>query len=174
MTRDQHGFTYQIGFSGTAGRLLSWHLRRWKVEGIEMTTRRRLLLFGMLAGLLVLGAGVWLFWPRPGITRENAAKIQPGMTIWQVEHLLGGPARDESTDQLNIDITLKDAILEHLEQPRLEFDPEWDWLEWKSNTVRLELGFTLDGRVAFHVVLPLCPAVPDDKFIDRVRRWCGL
>ena len=61
-----------------------------------MTTRRRLLLFGLLAGLLALGTGVWLLWPRPSaITSENAAKIQVGMTLAEVEVILGARARRE-------------------------------------------------------------------------------
>jgi hypothetical protein len=63
-------------------------------------TRRRLLLFGLLAALLVLGAGAWVVWPRMAITPENAAKIKQGMTLAEVESILGGAARDESTGNL--------------------------------------------------------------------------
>jgi hypothetical protein len=62
-------------------------------------TRRRLLLFGLLATIAIL-ATVWLLWPRTAITRENAAKIQPGITLADVEKLLGCPDRDESTGPL--------------------------------------------------------------------------
>jgi hypothetical protein len=37
-------------------------------------TRRRLLLFGLLAAVIVLGVGVWLFWPRTAITRERTRR----------------------------------------------------------------------------------------------------
>src|SRR5882724_3097118 len=56
-----------------------------------MTTRRRLLVFGPLASLLVLG--MRSAWPRTAITRANAARVQKGMTLDQVEAILGGPAR---------------------------------------------------------------------------------
>src|SRR5260370_5738376 len=65
-----------------------------------MTPRRRLLLFGLLAGSLALGAGLWLLWPRSAITRENAAKIQEEMTLAEVEAILGGPERDDSSGPL--------------------------------------------------------------------------
>ena len=57
-----------------------------------MTTRRRLLLPSLLACLATLAV---VLWPRTAITPENAAKIQAGMTLTEVEALLGGPARDE-------------------------------------------------------------------------------
>src|SRR5260370_10033817 len=60
-----------------------------------MTTHRRLLVFGLLAGFLVLGAGVCLLWPRTAITAENAAKIREGMTLAEVADILGGPPRND-------------------------------------------------------------------------------
>jgi len=61
-----------------------------------MNTRRRLLLFGLLAGLITLAVGGWMLWPRPSaITSENAAKIQVGMTLAEVEVILGAQARRE-------------------------------------------------------------------------------
>jgi hypothetical protein len=59
--------------------------------------KRRLLLACLPAAVVALAVGVWLLWPRTAITRENAEKIQPGMTLAEVEAILGGPARDEST-----------------------------------------------------------------------------
>jgi hypothetical protein len=47
--------------------------------------------------LLVAGLGGALPCPRSAITRENAAKIAKGMTPAQVEAILGGQARNEST-----------------------------------------------------------------------------
>jgi hypothetical protein len=51
-----------------------------------MTTRRRLLVFGLLAGLLALGAGVWFLW----MSVESNA-IRPGMTLAEVTEILGPP-----------------------------------------------------------------------------------
>jgi hypothetical protein len=63
-----------------------------------MTRRTRLLLlFGLPAGLTVLAVGVWLLWPRTAITPENAAKIQVGMPLPEVEAILGGPQRLEGS-----------------------------------------------------------------------------
>jgi hypothetical protein len=57
-------------------------------------TPRQLLLRWPIA-VVALAAGAWLLLPRPAITRENAARIQVGMTLTEVEALLGGPARAE-------------------------------------------------------------------------------
>ena len=60
-------------------------------------TRRRVLLLGLLATAVGVAAAAWLLWPRTAITRENAAKVREGMTLAEVEAILGGPARDETT-----------------------------------------------------------------------------
>ena len=60
--------------------------------------RRRVLLLGSAAVVVVgLAIGVWTLWPRTAITEENAAKLRPGMTLAEVEAILGGPARIETT-----------------------------------------------------------------------------
>jgi hypothetical protein len=67
-----------------------------------MTRRtRRLLLFGLPAGLVAAMLAVWLLWPRTAITRENADKIRMGMTLAEVETILGGRARNEATGTLS-------------------------------------------------------------------------
>jgi hypothetical protein len=60
-------------------------------------TRRRLLLFALAGPVVLLGVGAWLLCPRSAITRENAARLRPGMYLAEVEAILGGPARDERT-----------------------------------------------------------------------------
>jgi hypothetical protein len=57
-----------------------------------MTGRRRRLLLGagVLAAAGLLGA-YGLMPPKPGVTRANCERIREGMTVPQVEHLLGGP-----------------------------------------------------------------------------------
>ena len=62
-------------------------------------TRRRVLLLGSVASFVGLVAGVWAILPRPSaINRENAAKIKEGMTLAEVEAILGGRARNEVAD----------------------------------------------------------------------------
>jgi hypothetical protein len=66
-------------------------------------TRRLRLLLGVPVAVVVLGVGAWLLLPRTAITRENAAKIQVGMTLAEVEAILGGPAREDFVGELQLD-----------------------------------------------------------------------
>jgi hypothetical protein len=59
-------------------------------------TRRRVLLLGPVAVAAVMATTIWLTWPPPSaISPENAATLKEGMTLAEVEQILGGPARDE-------------------------------------------------------------------------------
>jgi hypothetical protein len=69
-----------------------------------MRVRRRLfIVLGLLACLLLAGCVAWLLWPRTAITRENAVLIRQGMTVPEVEAILVGPARDETTGPCTVD-----------------------------------------------------------------------
>ena len=55
-----------------------------------MTKKRYLAVAGMLTGIVCLGAIVpALLPPRPGVTKANFDRIQEGMTILEVEEILG-------------------------------------------------------------------------------------
>jgi hypothetical protein len=106
-----------------------------------MSKRRRLLLFGLLAGLLVLGVGGWLLWPWPrssAITAENAAKIQKGMTLAEVEAILGGPARNETTGPTFYE------LVRSFDKGILGFDADLI-KEWISDEVGVILVFDAEG-----------------------------
>jgi hypothetical protein len=96
-------------------------------------TRRRLLVFSLIATLVGLGVGAWALWPqRTAITRENAAKIQKGMTLAEVEAILGGTARHElppGSLVTTIGAVVPDA-----------------W--WQSEDAVVWLNLDSDGRVA--------------------------
>jgi hypothetical protein len=141
-----------------------------------MTTRRRLLLFGLLAGLLVLGVGGWLFWPRSAITRENAAKIEPGMTVADVEAIFGGPSRDETTGPITADAPDGDDG-SNVTMTKWWIDPEWRsedglrTLAWQSDRVRVQV-YHRDGRVTDIRQTDIRRA--DESLLDKLRRWFGL
>jgi hypothetical protein len=60
--------------------------------------RRRFLLLTLIATLAFFSAlGVILWWQQSAISPQNSDKIQVGMTVAEVEALLGGEARNEST-----------------------------------------------------------------------------
>ena len=55
---------------------------------------RRVYLLGAGLALVALALAVtdWALSLRPGVTEANAKRIRPGMTVQQVEGLMGGPA----------------------------------------------------------------------------------
>jgi hypothetical protein len=109
-----------------------------------MTARRCLLVFGLLPGVLALGAGVLLLWPRTAITRENAAKIKEGMTLAQVEALLGGPPRSETTGAtLTVDEQPMGALQHFAFQLNMNRKPMPP--KWQSDHVVIAVRFDPDG-----------------------------
>jgi hypothetical protein len=63
--------------------------------------RRLLIALGLCACAVLTSAVVaWLLWPSTAITHENAARITTDMTLGEVEAILDGPARNESTGPL--------------------------------------------------------------------------
>jgi hypothetical protein len=120
-------------------------------------TRRRLLLF-ILASVAVLAVGAWLLWPRTAITRENAAKIKEGMTLAEVEAILGGPARNESDMPDNF---INDAFVMNGEQPFTE-------KRWASPGRVVILHFDDSCRVIRRTTTDFGV---DHSLFDMVRRW---
>src|SRR5436305_330604 len=106
-------------------------------------TRRRLLLLSLAAIAVVLMVA-WLLWPRTGITRENARRIELGMTLAEVEAILGGPARDESSGPLTHDLGPIHVALSHGGPEG--FPAAQRWLRWKSDSVTVDVT-VCDGRV---------------------------
>jgi hypothetical protein len=54
-------------------------------------TRRRALLLGSTAVVAALAVTGWIVSRQSAITRENGARISEGMTMAEVEAILGGP-----------------------------------------------------------------------------------
>lgn len=134
-------------------------------------TLRRLLLFGLLAGLIALGACVWLLWPRTAITRENAAKIREGMTLAEVQAILGGPERNESSGPLCPDEPDGEAG---------EFVASWyqdmKLMEgrhvWGSDKIIIVLRVENDGKVSSPSCIPMRRM--NESPLEILRRWLNL
>jgi hypothetical protein len=137
-------------------------------------TRRRLLLFGLPAALLLLGVSSWLLWPRPtAITREHAAKIQKGMTLADVEELLGGPARNESDMPDNfINDAFVTADTDEMKMARLRPGARpFENKRWASPGFVVLVDFDDSGRVIRH---SNCAFEVDKSLLDKLRRWLRL
>jgi hypothetical protein len=94
---------------------------------------RRLLLLWIPAATAAGLAAVWLLWPRTAITRENAEKVQLGMTLAEVEAILGGPARDQAGGSLVADSTPEEALGEFAQ---LFANPGATWTRSAAPSVR--------------------------------------
>jgi hypothetical protein len=137
-----------------------------------MTRRRRLLLLG-LTTLTVLALCACLLRPRTAITRENAERIRAGMTIAEVEALLGGPPRDDSTGPVVAEVDPEHGILE---EKRLTFyTARWTperpnvIVQWQSDEVNISVAFTAEGRVDGSGYLRLHRV--QESPLDRLSRW---
>jgi hypothetical protein len=114
------------------------------------------------------------------ITRKNAMRINNLMTAAQVEGILGGPARIESTEQFRPDVLSpeNDAFARRLAARAFEagrdIDDRPSILTWQSNEVRVDVAFDREGRVADAVVIPMECVQTDQNIVDIVLRWFGL
>jgi hypothetical protein len=147
--------------------------------------RRRLLVFGLHAALAAVALAAWLLRP-PGtaITRDNAEKIQRGMTLTEVEAILGGPARDESRGRVVLDhgggrqeeVEMRAALYEKILVESFHSQAAGGrsrrLLEWHSNQVTIWV--LVDNRA----VVTNCNSIPrrraDEGLLDHLRRWLGL
>jgi len=66
-----------------------------------MTKKRWILLAGILAACVCLTLAVLaMLPPRPGVTLANIERIEKGMTLAEVEKILGGPGKRFDSDPL--------------------------------------------------------------------------
>jgi hypothetical protein len=123
-----------------------------------MTMRRTVLQIGSLAVALVLfSALVLALWPHPSaITPTNAEKIQKGMTLAEVEELLGGAARNESDLPDNF---IQDAFVVPNEENK----------RWASRDCLVIVEFDASGEVIVSHVIDL-----GESLLDRLRAWTRL
>jgi hypothetical protein len=142
---------------------------------------RYLILFLAVASLVALS--VWLAWPHSSITRENAARIHEGMTLEEVEFVLGSPERDETSGPTAADekaLRVPDNLDEPLSRKlRLEqaektgkFAHDYRFASggrrWRSDEVRIVVLFDPAGCVTSCSWMPVC-RVPE-TFFERLRR----
>ena len=88
-----------------------------------------------------------LLW-RPGLTEDNVRRLRPGMTLAEVEALLGGPAAD--TFEMPADY------------------PAYRWKrEWRAEGAAMDVQFFADGRV----MSAAGRGRPRPGILARVRSW---
>jgi hypothetical protein len=139
-------------------------------------TRRRVLLLGSVAVVAALVVTWWAL-PRPSaIHQENAAKVKEGMTLAEVEAILGGPPRDESTMGILRDaVTLDDAIQakSRIDGPRQGTGkPDGSIHRWASDAAYIRIIGNTAGGVWTVDWVPV--RLESDGILDALRRRIGL
>lgn len=147
-----------------------------------MSARKRCLLLALPSAFVVLGVGAWVLCPHTAITRENAERIQEGMTQAEVMAILGGPPRDESSGPLDMDEP-DEGFPELIREARLRqwidcevrasFDPEGGKrAAWQSNQVAIYVWWDAEGKVTSVDCFPMRLA-PESPLV-KLRRWLRL
>jgi hypothetical protein len=114
--------------------------------------RKHLLLFPVPAGLVALAIGGWLPSPRTAATPENAERIKKGMTLAEVDAILG-PARNKATGDHCRDASIGDdgaAIgwpepLMSMRQRGIQWRPTASRFAWSSR--KGAYGIVSPGRL---------------------------
>jgi hypothetical protein len=102
----------------------------------------------------------WLLWPRTAITRENADRIQEGMTLANVEAILGGPPGVYTADG-------QDWSMEMLRNGK--YRSNHTRRIWVGDDGGIRIDFDEDGCVA---ASQWCPR--QRSLWDRMCGWLGL
>ncbi len=131
-------------------------------------SNRRLLAFAVLVALILLGVSAWALWPweQSAITRGNAEKIHLGMSLAEVQTILGGPPRTEERLERRFGWNLD------VQHPPAGGAVAVATHAWIGLHAKVEVGVNADGRVislsARH------PAEDDASLFDSLRRRFGL
>jgi hypothetical protein len=134
-----------------------------------MKAHRRKLLVALtaaaVAGSMLLAGQVWLSQPHPRINRSSFTKIRPGMTLEEVEALLGAPAGSQSprTELFNPEIYVADAKRSLPAAAACRY--EW----WSGDCSLVVVQFGTDGKATAKIYLNIGRV----SLRDRVWQWTG-
>jgi hypothetical protein len=154
-----------------------------------MSKRRRWLVgssLGVIAAAVAVTGCAWL--ARSHINQENFDHIHVGMTLAEVEAILGGPARDESTGPLTMNME-DEGDEEESGQARRAIDRAilWWWMSqvptefgrpgdgqpfsqsWVSNSLVVGIDFDAEGKVTGKSRLPVRRV--RESMLELLRRW---
>jgi hypothetical protein len=133
-----------------------------------MTRKRWALLLMLVACVGVFGA--WLLWPRTAITRQNADKIQVGMTLAEVEAILGGPSRNEANGPLLADGDEDESWVDLVDLANLVNSDST--VCWTSNEILIMVSLDPAQKVEQTESFPAHRR--SENMMDTFRRWFGL
>jgi hypothetical protein len=137
-----------------------------------MTPRkRRVLLLGLAGCLAALACVVFLAQDRSAINPANYEKIQVGMPLAEVETILGGPARDESSGPIREDSVDENDLGPQLQVVTFRIAYAKDLQLWTSDRLMIRVEVE-QGRVAGKASLEV-RRMRESPW-QKVRRWLRL
>jgi len=130
-----------------------------------MKRRKRWLLASLFSLLSVVTTFALICWlPRTAINQETYDRIEIGMTLAEVEAILGGPARNEATGPIEVDDDVDmPTFLPALIITRMRHAC------WSSNRIQTYVAFDHEHRVMNKACLRM-HRVPESP-VDMFRRW---
>jgi hypothetical protein len=150
---------------------------------VGMKTGKWKLLAFTLGSIVAACLGVYLLLPRTHINHENYEKIQIGMSLAEVEQILGGPARDESSGPLRATDRGDDRHVNPEARVTafkasfifFSFDdnpPAPESQIWITDWLMVRADLDSEGRVNSRSCLRVRPAV--ENRLGVLRRWLGV
>jgi hypothetical protein len=124
---------------------------------------RRLLLFALPIAVVLALAIAWGLWPRTAITAENATRIQPGMTLAEVEEILGGPAGYYNSPD-DVPVIVNEALYRLLDGCETK--------EWHGRRCWILVSFDKQGRGREACINPCIPA--PETFLGKINSWLSV
>jgi hypothetical protein len=138
----------------------------------ESVVRQRVLSLTALVTPLVAGLLLWhWFTPAPGITKANFRRIKPGMTVQEVQAILGKPP-DEETGVVYPPSNIINT--DDFAEWDLGYDPKWEaqWGELRNDQMcDIYVGLD-DNRKVVRAIYARwwCGST---SFVGRFRAWVG-
>jgi hypothetical protein len=137
---------------------------------IKRNKMHLVLLLAMMVVIMVPAGFCVLVWcmnqPAPGINRHSYERIEEGMTMAEVEDILGGPPGDYRKHKSGIRYRAEGGIFG--DEPRGMKSLEY----WYSDSTDIRVGFADDGRVCWKQNREIPPR--EDSLVERLRRLLGL
>jgi hypothetical protein len=134
--------------------------------------RRRVLLSVSILAVLAIGifVGGWLLQPKPRIDQESYDRIKVGMTLAEVEAIIGAPPGDYGVGTGEIEVWFTwEVKTGDVHWPRL---PAGERKEWLGQQHAITVWVNAAGKVVDHSMPPVFREY--DSTFDRLLGMLGL
>ncbi len=138
-------------------------------EGEDRTMKKRLLLLlGGGACLLAAGYFVHAWLTKSPINRDTFERIEEGMTVKEVEELIGLPPGSYGTAWQRVNVLGDEA-----DHKFWHLSHEKKYVHWSSNDGEITVSVSPDGKVTGKMFYYLEGTISEGP-LDTLRRWIGF